>query len=473
MTKLSRAARGAAGAVAVLLATACNDFLAVENPNAVNSEALGDSAFANLLVSGALTRLQGAADTVAIFGALMSDEIQSSHANVSFGDMDRRSVTASLDLVALSYTKIHLARFAADTANVQLARYGGAAAGRDIRRARLSNYAGYAYVWLAEQFCSSPVNGSAPLTTVQLFDSAKVHFDSAITVATAYRAQAGLTAAQTAAADEMINLARVGAARALLGRGGSTVTAIRAYTDPVPTGFAFRLNYKEGVPLTPGLPINGAWIGGGRADAAVGVANGTNVSGQIRYSAGDFWMAVGAPFRNLNDPRMPTSPTQVRTMSTATALTNAFAANKTVNHGGYLRPTAPGTVTEAGAAMTPGQSLRIASKIEAEYIAAEVELGAGNTAPAVALIARERAANGRPASTAATPAAVLADLIDERRRELFLAGHRLGDLRRYKARYNLDFFPTGAFPAGGTYGTSECMPIPLSERNANPNVPQP
>jgi hypothetical protein len=68
-----------------------------------------------------------------------------------------------------------------------------------------------------------------------------------------------------------------------------------------------------------------------------------------------------------------------------------------------------------------------------------------------------------------TAAEVRADIIEERRRELFLEGHRLGDIRRYQLPLNP---AVGAAYAagGGTYGTQTCFPLPDVERINNPNI---
>ena len=62
----------------------------------------------------------------------------------------------------------------------------------------------------------------------------------------------------------------------------------------------------------------------------------------------------------------------------------------------------------------------------------------------------------------------MAQIIEERRREFFLEGHRLGDLRRY----NLPFLPAPGAPygPGGTYGNQTCFPLPDVERINNPNI---
>jgi hypothetical protein len=117
--------------------------------------------------------------------------------------------------------------------------------------------------------------------------------------------------------------------------------------------------------------------------------------------------------------------------------------------------------------MTPGASIRVASLLEAQYILAEAN---GGNAATLTFVNQQRTANGQAALPATTSAAdALAALRDQRRREFYLDGHRLGDLRRYKRSYNVDQFPTGNYYTGGTYGTSECFPVPIAELNDNPN----
>jgi hypothetical protein len=64
---------------------------------------------------------------------------------------------------------------------------------------------------------------------------------------------------------------------------------------------------------------------------------------------------------------------------------------------------------------------------------------------------------------------VRTQIIEERRREVFLEGHRLGDIRRYQLPLNP---PVGAPYAagGGTYGAQSCVPLPDVERINNPTL---
>ena len=73
-------------------------------------------------------------------------------------------------------------------------------------------------------------------------------------------------------------------------------------------------------------------------------------------------------------------------------------------------------------------------------------------------------------ATGQTAAEVLAQVIEERRREFFLEGHRFNDVRRF----NLPLEPAvGApFASGGTHGDQRCFPLPDVERLNNPNIPK-
>ena len=96
----------------------------------------------------------------------------------------------------------------------------------------------------------------------------------------------------------------------------------------------------------------------------------------------------------------------------------------------------------------------------------------GDLAGAAAAINVVRASRtGVPAYdvTGQTAAQVQATIVEDRRRELFLEGHRLGDIRRL----NLALVPAAGVPypgGGGVYGTQSCFPLPDVERVNNPNI---
>jgi hypothetical protein len=113
---------------------------------------------------------------------------------------------------------------------------------------------------------------------------------------------------------------------------------------------------------------------------------------------------------------------------------------------------------------SPATPVPIATWEEAQLIIAEVE--GGQTA--VNIINALRAPHGLPTFASTDEAVIQAQVREERRRELFLEGQRLGDMRR------LDIAPfpaTGtAYNKGGTYGDARCFPLPDVERRNNPNI---
>jgi hypothetical protein len=431
-------------------ATACSDYLKVVNPNSVNVSKLADSTNAGLLVNGAIGEFQGMIANTAMYGALFTDEASNGHVNVSYIQLDQRQVTSQLDLVSLTYSPIQRARFDGDTvANYIIGYEGKTAASTDPRVARMLALSGYSYIMLAETFCTAPIAGSAPYSTAELLKQAIPKLDSAVAIAKAASA-AGIS---KASADSITNLALVARARAAvdLGDWQGAIT----YASQVPAGFEYRVYYSEGIPTTPGLPVNPFWNAMG-SPQVTSAANGASANSGYTYSSGALFLAVDTTFQNLNDPRVPTTTTRVKAMNGAMV----YVASKPKSFGGYVAPSAS---KPSGQPMTPGASIRIASYLEAQYIIAEANQG---NAATLAFVNQQRAANGLLPSTATTPAAILADLRDQRRREFYLDGHRLGDLRRYVTQYSVDQFPTGT-----GFGTATCFPIPISEINSNPKVP--
>lgn len=106
----------------------------------------------------------------------------------------------------------------------------------------------------------------------------------------------------------------------------------------------------------------------------------------------------------------------------------------------------------------PAAPIAMASWAEAQLILAETR-----PEEAVAAINRLRTAHNLPAFAGTT--VTQADIIEERRRQLFLEGHRLNDMLRFSVP-----FPQGVNNKNQPYGPITCLPLPDQERNNNPNV---
>jgi len=160
--------------------------------------------------------------------------------------------------------------------------------------------------------------------------------------------------------------------------------------------------------------------------------------------------SVGARYRTMNDPRVP-----VQNLN---------------------RPNALGVPAWAQLKYTSvSANIPMATGDEAQLIIAEAD-ASSNSANTISIINAFRAKGNEGNYTGATDAAsLLNEVIDQRRRALFLTGTNFGDVVRYK----LTLTPaTGTnFPAGQTYGSQVCvgdtrigLPLPDVERQSNPKL---
>jgi hypothetical protein len=420
----------------VLTAAACNDFLRVKNPGAIEEPDLNNSTYIGLLVNGVIGEFQPAFTSVALYSAIFTDELANFHGFSENIDIDRRAVDIANGTYNIGvYTPLQSSRFLADSASRFLTRFLGDTAARDVRLARTLDYGGYSYLLMGEQLCAAPINGSAhAFTPDELLDTAVVRFNAAIQVATAAKAFNN-----SASADSLLNLARVGAARASLDLGNKT-DAIN-FASAVPASFGFFV-YHSANSTREYNPFAAA-ASGGQAAEFVGITN--------------------TPWENVNgDPRIPHPATTELTMQGS-----AIVPNSPINFSTYN-----GTAT--GADFTRAASVRFASGLEAQYIIAEAQ---GNTPANVAFVNSRIAIGGGTQLVAPTDAQYTAALRDQRARDLYLAGYRMGDLRRYEKLYGADLWQSGTFkspvPAPPTFGTQKCWPIPQAEYTGNPNLPKP
>jgi hypothetical protein len=112
--------------------------------------------------------------------------------------------------------------------------------------------------------------------------------------------------------------------------------------------------------------------------------------------------------------------------------------------------------------------IRLASKLEADYIAAEIQ----GTPAMLALVALRRSANAQPEYTGATnDASVLVEFLRQKTLDFYVEGKRMGDYRRYPTQ--LPFLvPVGTAyrkPNVPAYSNGRCWPVPIQERTNNPN----
>jgi hypothetical protein len=428
MLRLDLRVRTIATAAAIASAAAalgCNDFLAAENPGAVRVSDLDDPRYASLIPNSVIGEFQPMHGNVAWWNAVYTDELHNRAVFFEEGLIDQRNVTDVNGTYSFFiYGPLHRTRFLADDGAARLKRMLGDTASRDLRLARTLAYGGYAYVYLGEMMCASPLDGGDPLTPDQLFAEAIKRFDEAIAVATAARAAAQARtppdAPGTARADSLLNFARVGKARTQLDLNQGP--AALATAQQVAANFEFRAYYS---------------------------ANSTRENNWFwnRLTASTSGSLANTPFLAMaGDPRIPRIATGTR-INVPLSPESFSSWNNTV----------------AGTDFVQAGYIRIASSLEAQYIMAEVQ---GPVATTLTFVNARRAVGLQP-PVVLTGTALMAELRDQRRRDFYLDNHRLGDLRRYKKFLQVDEFPKGPYPGsttGETYNASaECWPIPIAE----------
>lgn len=426
--RLRAAARGTLSVALLGLATGCSNLLVVDNPAAITDPDLNNPELITILANSVLGDFQRSYDDWVYFSAILTDEAVTGHNFETWKVVDQRILQNDNGTMNGNYNSIHSARALADTTAGRL-RTLLPTAGQDLRMAQVLALGGYSYIFAGEFLCESPLNvGSQLYSSSELTAFALPRLQEALTVA-----QAALGAgASASASNQWINLARVGLGRAHLQLGNRAEAA--AAVAQVPADFVFWMNYS----------LTGQ--GGSGTNTFNGATTGANRN-----------LGVDASFRFLNDPRVRHTATSQRGHNNLTDLwtpfqSPAFSGWEPGSTAGYLQDT----------------RIRLASGVEAGYILAEAQ---GPTAATLAFVNSRRAVgNQDPVDLSGD--ALMAELRDQRRRDLYFNGHRLGDLRRYKAQGVGDFFPSGPHPnaSWGDYQSGECIPLPLTERIGNPNL---
>jgi starch-binding outer membrane protein, SusD/RagB family len=441
--RLSLYRRHASLALGLSLATiiasviACTDIttLAQENPGALSGTTLYVPGNAQLIVNGAISDFECAYARYVVGSGLFADELSVGISQTANFDYDARRMTTNGPYGTNNcgatpsstqqpgiYTPLSTARATTDTAAANLEKWSDTdVPNRQKLLGQSYTYAGYSLTLLGESMCSAAINLGPEILPAALFTEAKARFDKAIPAAT------------TANDAATLNLARIGRARALLDLGGpANLAAAAADAALVPATF---------VANTSPDAINA------RRQNALFI----NIS-QSSFST------VDTSFRNVLVPGGTTQDPRV--------LVTDLNRNGTATGSRIFLP---------GKSPTNATPMRIASYAEAQLIIAENAASLGDLPGAVTAInnARARTAGVPPyvLPAGATAADVKTQIIEERRREFFVEGHRLGDLRRY----GLTFLPAAGAPYqyGGVYGTLTCFPLPDVERINNPNIAKP
>ena len=422
-------------AASLVACSAVDSLLVVEAPGQVIADSLKSPRYANLLVQSAIADFECAAGGYIVAAGTLGDELSDAQTNYAgYWPVDRRDVgeeggalvtqtcdagTGNANVFPGIYTSLHVARFQAD--NIAKSLEGWTDAEVTNRLSLIATayaHSGYAVLLLGESYCSIAIDRGPLLTRTQAFTEAETRFTKAI------------AAAQPTDA-AIRNMALVGRARARLdiaivdGAVANATKLAEAGTDAqaVPAGFVRLATYAA----TPGRRNNS-------------IFNANNFTRS--FTIGDAFK--GVTHQGVVDPRVP--------------VTNANA----------LGTDGRTAVWVQGKYASLATSIPIARYNEAQLILAESQLESGNVAGATTIINAMHTAAGLPPFPGGTAAQVRTHLQSERANELFLEGHHLGD----KLRYNLPFATAAGspWPKGGVYGNTRCLPLPLQEKQDNPNL---
>jgi hypothetical protein len=415
----------ACAAIAVLAVglgmTACRDITRLQqsNPGQLGPEVFSPEN-ADLIVNSSRGDFECAFNDYIVASGTFMDELANAISQTANFDLDRRTLTpdepyGTNDCTAQQqagvYTPLSVARASNDVAVSHLEGWTDAqVSDRSALIGVASTYAGYSLVLLGEGMCSAALDLGPEETPAQLFADAKTRFDTAVAAAT----RAGDT--------PTLNLALLGRARTELDLGNSADAATDA--AQIPPGFEVDIDHDA----TATRRQNLVFIQTIQAQFAS-----VDTSIQNRFAAD-------------HDPRIAVTSTG---MLGSDGFTVVWFANK-------------------DASATSPQAL--AKYSEAQLIIAENDANTGDLNGAKTIINALRTAAGQPAFNpgSLTLPVVIAEIVEQRRRELFLEGHRMGDIRRL----GLPLSPaTGApYVTGGTYGDQSCFPLPNVERINNPNL---
>ena len=392
-------------------AAGCTDFLTVPNPGVVDASTTDYVANATILANSAQQNFALSYGLMIMYSAWFTGEAQVAETFPTRNEFAQRAVNptngshnadvwAPLSQAMAASRLVLGLTLPTPTTN--------------INYAQAELYTGYSFLFMAEHFCigtvpKSLLEGGPALTTQNMLDSAIAHFTNTRTIGSANATGTGVGYA---------NAALVGRARAYLDRGNTAAALTDA--NAVPVGFVFNLLYVDDLANRARL-ANQEW--------------------QFVRDRGS--ILVAAAFRDTAKAGLLITPDlRVPVVDGAAQVPPLLAQD--ASSGTFWITTKYGYATP----------IRLASKLEADYIAQETQPGG----PTLAFVNARRAAGGQAALLG--PTVTMTDLMDQKAFDFYLEGKRMGDFRR------LDVTPAFANASVGGVAQSttpvQFMPVPGS-----------
>ncbi len=393
----------------------CDSFFSVTDPDRLQANRIDPVKDGEVLARSAYQNFAEAYGDVLVYSAWWSDEARVGDTFPTRNEFGRRFIDDTNGTLN-SEVWSPLSR-AASTGEQAVQTFTGAnATGLPLVIAAFT--AGYSAELMAETFCEGSVSSEVSV------DGPRMSKDDLLNLAIE-RFQMVQDAAASVSGSEAANLAmaaKVGLARAYLFRADNANAASAA--AGVPADFEFDVTYVDD-------PANRGRLG-------------NNV---YAFTTGRQSLVVPPEYRALadaGDPRI------------------------TYDDAGHLAQDSELEFFRQQKFPSYGSAVRLASGLEARYIAAEAS---GDMSTQLSLVNERRAIGGEGPFTSTDPQAVLAELMRQKAIDFWLEGQKMGDYRR-----NGDLVPWVP-PAGSAYyksgvgdiGTQTCFPVPTTEKDNNPN----
>ncbi len=473
----------ALGAGAVAFAAACNidEVLQVENPAEIQIDNLNDPKLLQVQLNGVTAALNDAyVGQVVRYANFLTDEMITGLNWEDYARANQRLASwqeGPTNNIFATLSRAH--RMGLSLAD-RIREWAAADPSKDFRAELAMSlvFAGYATVVLAENSCQAvispdPDNPSGTvLSQLETFAAGVPYLEE------------GLTTALAVGRTDVANLARTGLARAYLGQGNWAQAA--TFANQVTSTFKWWIKFVD---LPNGRnPLQGTSQGGNFTHGIHPKFLGSHPS----------FTGTGFNFKDQNivapqtDPRIQHHTRWSTGHNGLTPLYKFFQGLRYSEYTGQtLAPVSASCPRCTGTALSAMKLLTnfdtdvlLADYLETQhqyYEALAMQDIAANEAVILAFVnARRDVGNQSPVTLSGQ--ALITELRNQRARDLFMGGFRLGDLRRW-TRFDPgngpfasgSYFPTGqhANTQWGEYGVWTCFPIPRQEYEGNANLPKP
>lgn len=448
MTRFSKTLRLLAALAVLGPVAGCDtldELLIANNPERISEDALNDALLVDVLTNSVIGEFSAMYDDPFIWrGSMFTDEQITGINWESTARLSQRLVRFDEGDPDNMFSQISAARVMADSAAGRF-RTLIDNSGADERMAIALIYAGYSHIILGDAMCEAVFNvGETIASQAQIYERGLPRFEE------------GMQVAGAAGRQDLVNLARVGLARAHLNLGNHS--QVMQYAGDVPADFVHWVEYEQ------------------TSDG------GTDLVLWGRINGGNHSLGVHPNFLNgqFGDQDIIAGQTDPRVQHTSSwslghnRLTRLYKPYQSLPFSGYNGE----AIADGGEPpfYQRGTDIKMASGLEAMHHYYEAA-GPGGMGPAGSTLdfVNARRAAGKQEPVDFSGADLMAELRDQRGRDMYMGGFRLGDLRRWKSQGAGDFFPSGIHPTTewGSYGDATCFPLPLEEYEGNPNLTKP